>query len=266
MSNGIKNKAKYLLYKRLEDRFSSALPAEIKEEKYYFLAQNLDWGNIPPELAFEIVKRGESLISGRVTTVLPFPEVPRKVFKLTGILGELFFNKSEVIIYPDSLKNREICVIYRENTRRSWNIYSMDRSSACCLIIDEEEDLPYDIRKWDDLWPGLYKKYLDSKFKGIPPTNGSDLFRSKRFLTTGLNALTHIRRINSNPSKAQLKKVSQESSLKGKYGKLEWGNISPIAINMDTGMQSEPDPYIDHEDEDYEDDDYVADDIDSEQE
>lgn len=146
-------------------------------------------------------------VYGRLSEIFPLTEVPRKIYTISALStrGHNLSNRTVVAI-PRKENPSTVYLLCEED----GEVHRFDRQMELFMVIKEERELPYDIRKWSSVLSSLYFRcmYADHRMAKV-----SDPSRTMSILKSNFSTdrLVQIRRINPGPSRKQVAKIQLET-------------------------------------------------------
>ncbi len=252
MSSGKKKKAIKTPVDKMYDEVCSMhkqnFNVKLKSEHFIPLMKQLREGNVAAGFALAILDAPGVPAHARVPDIFPLTEMPRKTYLVSGIIeGSSRSLLSRTIALMPAVGDINKVFILNINDN---DIMSVSRQAMAFITIHSENELPFDMRKWD---AQLASMYFRSMYSNNRVSRVTDQWRRKEILsedTRRKEILVHIRKVNPNPSRKQRKRIDvekiehlkrqQAASAEASDSQFPWLKSAPTPIDMESALASPP--------------------------
>jgi hypothetical protein len=215
MSSGLKrkrpNKNVDRQYETVCRKYRVNFSQKLKKEEYKDLITLLEKESISADVASNILEHNDLPVIGRVSEIFPLAEIPRKIHTITLATidppNNLNLSKQPAVFLPDGHGSNLVHVVLPH----SGDNYRLSRQAKVMIVLHKEEDLPYDMRKWDDNLARLYMHVIFSSNNG----RSRIMEKDKNTLLGGYSpgnrsSLIQIRKVNPGLSRRQSDKINTD--------------------------------------------------------
>ena len=188
------------------------LPVNAKQEKFIPLLALLLQGRIDTKTAKHIVALpDDKYVYGTVETV----------FKTNTALR--YYTDAKFVLLPDQIaKNSGFVGTHNKGAKQihlihhTGKVFKYNPGSLVYMELQEQKELPADLRKWD---PRISKTYISLNLAKMSGENRRtrDKQTTSSVIKEGVKSIHQIRRINVHPSKKQLEARTRPSHVPQRY-------------------------------------------------
>lgn len=201
------------LYDRACQIYGRTVPERFKDEAYRPILTEMVARNIESNLVDRVAAWTEPPLSGMISDCFSLPEIPRKLYRLDGVVGNLRCLAMWVCFIPQRIggvSTSYVNLLCRGDGGNGgqWARHILERRLIVCAKVLEEKDLAYDIRTWDPLF---ISACFQADMLGLSHGRVRDMMRTDKVFQVPLNKrenLVRIRTINPQPSRSQEKKMT----------------------------------------------------------